>query len=177
MTGRRDLSSYGQRVTRTKTENPTKNAGSGARGRDTNGVVDGRTAGVAVHRLIAELATSGALALSPVELRRQVATHPSVTSTALPYRQAAKQRLLTAAAIYLRLFPLGAGWRCLGTELPVEDRPLTSSGRATKASSSRRSSQVRSPQGMTTTSCGSRSTRFSRQAFASTGGAFSASVR
>ncbi len=86
-------------------------------------VTDGRTMGVAVHRLLGDLfASRGTGDVSPTELRRFVATHPLVVSPKIVYRQTAKQRLLVPTAIYLRLFSPGADWKFVGAEITVGRR-------------------------------------------------------
>jgi hypothetical protein len=80
------------------------------------GAIDGRAAGSAVHHVIGALLGDGIRHPSPLELRRYVAADPSVNRSAVVYRQAAKQRLLTAAAVYFRLFAPAGTWELLGVE-------------------------------------------------------------
>lgn len=84
--------------------------------------VDNRTLGVAVHQVLASLFEDGALTASPIELRRLIGSHPALASASAVLRQAAKQRLLTACSVYLRLFAPAADWVLVGAEMPLGRR-------------------------------------------------------
>lgn len=83
------------------------------------GAIDGRTMGREVHRLIADLVSVGVREPTPRQLRAQVAGHPLVSDPRITYRQAAKQRLLVATALYFRFFVPLAPWCLLGSEVTV----------------------------------------------------------
>ncbi len=83
---------------------------------------DGRTIGTMVHRLLGDVFATGRRSISPLELRLHVANHPLVTGTDAPYRQVAKQRLLAAAAIYLRFFAPDDDWGFAGAEMTLGRR-------------------------------------------------------
>jgi hypothetical protein len=88
------------------------------------GAIDGRTMGRHVHRLIAGLVSAGVRQPSPRQLRAHVAGHPLLSDTRIIYRQAAKQRLLVATALYFRFFALPTTWSLLGTEVTVGNSRL-----------------------------------------------------
>jgi len=87
-----------------------------------SGVLDGRTMGVEVHRLLGDLFRKGVRRPSPVELRRFVANHPLVNRPEISYRQTARQRLLIPTAIYLRLFAPSDEWEFVGAEVKLGRR-------------------------------------------------------
>jgi len=88
------------------------------------GAIDGRTMGREVHRLIADLVSAGIRQPTPRQLRAHVAGHPLVSDPRIIYRQAAKQRLLVATALYFRFFAPPAPWRLLGTEVTMGNSRL-----------------------------------------------------
>jgi hypothetical protein len=84
--------------------------------------VDSSTLGVAVHQVLASLFECGDLTASPIELRRLIGCHPALASATAVLRQAAKQRLLTASSVYLRLFAPAADWLFVGAEVSLGHR-------------------------------------------------------
>jgi hypothetical protein len=72
-----------------------------------------------VHRLIADLVAAGVRQPTPRQLRAHIAGHPLVSDSRVVYRQAAKQRLLVATALYFRFFEPPAAWRLLGSEVAM----------------------------------------------------------
>jgi hypothetical protein len=72
--------------------------------------------------VLASLFEDGALTASPIELRRLIGSHPALASASAVLRQAAKQRLLTACSVYLRLFAPAADWVLVGAEMPLGRR-------------------------------------------------------
>jgi hypothetical protein len=84
--------------------------------------VDRRTLGVAVHQVLASLFEGGELTASPIELRHLIGSHPALAAASAVLRQAAKQRLLTASSVYLRLFAPAADWLFVGAEMPLGRR-------------------------------------------------------
>jgi hypothetical protein len=88
------------------------------------GAIDGRTMGREVHRLIADLVSAGIRRPTPRQLRAHVAGHPLVSDARIVYRQAAKQRLLVATALYFRFFVPPTAWRLLGTEVTLGNSRL-----------------------------------------------------
>jgi hypothetical protein len=84
--------------------------------------VDSRTLGVAVHQVLASLFECGDLTASPIELRRLIGCHPTLASASAVLRRAAKQRLLTASSVYLRLFAPAADWVFVGAEVSLGHR-------------------------------------------------------
>jgi hypothetical protein len=100
---------------KTSEQLPTRHSGS-------PGAVDGRTLGVAVHQVLACLFEGGELTASPIELRRLIGSHPALATASGVVRQAAKQRLLTASSVYLRLFAPEPDWVFIGAEVPLRRR-------------------------------------------------------
>ena len=83
------------------------------------GGVDGRQMGTAAHRLIAELLEVGVREPTPLFILEHVARHPVLQGRAVLYRQAAKQTLASALAVYFRYFAPAERWRLLGSEVAV----------------------------------------------------------
>lgn len=81
-----------------------------------DGGVSGRRIGHFTHQVIASLLEEGLRSPSPAELFERVGSHELVAS-ASRYRTAARQQLLTGAAVYFRLFCPPAGWEFRGSEV------------------------------------------------------------
>jgi hypothetical protein len=103
-------------VTATTRQGETSTPVSGSR-HLAKGAVDGRTLGQAAHQVIGEMVRAGVFRPSPLELRAHVARHPLVSHPQLVYRQAGKQRVLTATAVYFRYFAPELEWSLEGLEL------------------------------------------------------------
>lgn len=81
-----------------------------------HGHVDRRRAGVLAHALIAALLSEGERAPSPTRISASAARLPGLADVR-SYRMAVQQRVVTAAAVYFRLFMPAVGWTFDGSEL------------------------------------------------------------
>jgi hypothetical protein len=80
--------------------------------------LDGRELGTVAHVAIGELLAAGVRRPTADEIMKLVGRH-RLLRTVTQYRQAAKQKLVGAVAVYFRLFALAEEWRFVGAELPV----------------------------------------------------------
>ena len=80
------------------------------------GHVDRRRVGVLAHALIAELLAAGARHPTPERISSAAARLPALADVG-SYRVAVRQRIVTSAALYFRLFIPPAGWVFDGAEL------------------------------------------------------------
>jgi len=81
--------------------------------------LDGRQVGVAAHQLIAEVLRQGDRGLDLEQLFRAVGQSSLVRERVGSYRMAARQRLATAIAVYLRLFAPGVEWTFTACEVQI----------------------------------------------------------
>lgn len=88
-----------------------------------SGPLSGSAIGQAAHQVIARLLREGVREPSPEVLFRAVASHP-VCQNAPVYRQAARQRLTAAVAVYFRFLLPDAGWGLVGDEVQLEGARL-----------------------------------------------------
>ena len=84
---------------------------------DPRRVYDGRYIGLAIHQFVALLLNLTGK-LTPARVLALAAEHDAVQG-ATAYRQAAIQRLATAACVYVRLFHPGPQWTLVGAEQPA----------------------------------------------------------
>jgi len=80
-------------------------------------LVKGERLGVSVHALVGECLHDGLRHPSPVELLTRAGRHALTVDSRNVHRQAAKQALLTTAAVYFRWFTPPDEWEFLGTEV------------------------------------------------------------
>lgn len=88
-------------------------------GERSSNTIDGRQVGLAVHLVIAELMREGRRQPTLQELLIVAAGSALMRKRVGSYRQAARQRLLTATSVYLRYFVPGPEWRFVGSEVAV----------------------------------------------------------
>jgi hypothetical protein len=80
--------------------------------------LDGRELGTVAHVAIGELLAAGVRRPTADEIMKLVGRHRLLQTVTL-YRQAAKQKLVGAVAVYFRFFALDEEWRFVGAEVPV----------------------------------------------------------
>jgi len=80
--------------------------------------LDGRELGTVAHVAIGELLAAGVHRPTAEEIMKLVGRH-RLLQTVTMYRQAAKQKLVGAVAVYFRFFALDEEWRFVGAEVPV----------------------------------------------------------
>ena len=73
--------------------------------------------GTSVHVLVGECLLEGVRHPSPAELLTRAGRHAVTVDARAVHRQAAKQALLTTAAIYFRWFTPPEAWEFIGTEV------------------------------------------------------------
>ena len=93
---------------------PKKSTGTSAFEPVEDGVGDGRTIGIAIHRLIARLSEAGVRTPTPIELIEAVRCEDLPNQ--VRFAPNARQRLLTGAAIYFRLYAEDQ-WSLIGSEV------------------------------------------------------------
>lgn len=86
--------------------------------------LDETAIGQCIHAVVGELLAEGVWTPSPEKLLSAVAVNPLLRESVAAYRQAAKQRVLSAASLYFRLFLPAAEWRHDGSELRAGARRL-----------------------------------------------------
>jgi len=84
---------------------------------------DGRQLGWGVHRVVARLLAANKRRPSAGEILESVVLDPTLAEPHV-YGLAARQRLITATAVYFRLFAPGPEWQFLDREVPVGRRSL-----------------------------------------------------
>lgn len=83
--------------------------------------LDGRSVGAAAHQVIGELLAAGLREPTFEELLAAVGRSQLVREGVASFRQAARQRLITATGVYVRLFVPGREWEFVGREVEVSE--------------------------------------------------------